>query len=401
MFKESDYESNKKRIVKFLKRNFKYQKSLPLEEFYFPNKGKISAKLNSIDSNLDAKFPLQLRWETEIGESCRDRVIEFIGSRLEEDRAIKSPENPWEYFSRRAVDFNDFRFHFRDEEYDLKKFSGLFPTSQVGRINDLRGIDLSGINISNAKILNAHFAYANFDKAYIFQVQFENTNFVEASLREAQIVNITLLKGCTIRGADIRGAFVNIIRGLDDGALSTPLRIQKINYFWLIRYFFRSKQSLMPWHGPHTKFLANHTNELTIPENRSTREYINWYQNTLGRISYPERMTPLENIEFVLALFFTKHWDSYLVLLCWSLITVSAFGLGILLLPNGNFSQDILGFFDAFYISAMNFTSLGPGSTVLPVTVASKLLVLIESTLGYLSLGVFVFLIGHKVSRLY
>jgi hypothetical protein len=133
------------------------------------------------------------------------------------------------------------------------------------------------------------------------------------------------------------------------------------------------------------------------------KEYINWYQYTLGKLNNFNQLSFMSKLSFMYVLISTKNWSSYLALCGFAVFLIFSFGIFFYLLPGSWFNSSFhsKGFFDSFYWSFMNFTSLGPGSLVVPLTIPAKILIMVESVLGYVILGELVFLIGHRVSKLF
>lgn len=417
-------DKNDKRniIVKLLRKNG-YDKNQNLSDFWFLNKHRIEAELYKIVGNEDIeKFDLQVRWESRIGKECRKSLSEFIIAKQKEvrekqDKFIK--DNPEVMKSknleilvsalreRPVIDFNDFSFTFKDKTYNLKEFAATFPTSQIGGWSDLRGIDLSNIAIVNAILRNVSFNYANLNNAKFQSVKFENINFVKATLVKCRFEAGGELIKTSLSEADLSGAFLNGL-DLNDVILATPFKFSKIGYFELVKVFFKQlflgnyvKVYDFGKHS-HTSFLCVGTTGLNYPNLRDLKEYINWYQNVFSKIENFKKLSFFEKVIFVYGLLTTKYWTSFFSLVVYSALLISFFGIIFFSLKSGFENQgNFNGFFDGIYFSFMNFTSLGPGISVIPNAVIIKILIMFESVLGYINLGTLIFLIGHRLGNIF
>jgi len=415
---ESEEDFMKSKEIKKIERILTKKGCSPeknISDFWFKNKEKI----NEIDHNLKDKFSLQIRWKSELGKHCKESIKDFISRNLQEHKKTVEDflrKNPLPdahlskydlsiLASKPIIDFDQFSFSYKDKLYSLEDFAGSFKTSYVGGQRDLRGIDLSGIRLSTAIIKNANFVYANFYNSSFTMIDFANVNFTHSSFKNSSFVGVSFDDNSSLSNTDMTGAFINAVRGLNNKTLAIPFKFKKVSYLWLLKQTFKKiigRKDHFIREGQHTKFHVNDVEEMSKSEIRSLKEYIKWYQYVETKIVEFEKLTLREKIGFTLSLLATKHWDSYFVLICNAFLVILFFSLLFYCLHASAFSDSLNNnFIDSFYYSFINFTSLGSGSNISPITGWAKVFVLVESLCGYTTLGLLIFLIGYKVGKLY
>ena len=147
--------------------------------------------------------------------------------------------------------------------------------------------------------------------------------------------------------------------------------------------------------GKHTKFLANDVSALTVPDNKMLRRYIDWYQYVFTNLASLRRQSIKDKLFFSLAIVTTKAWSSYWSLAVTGLVINLLFAL-MFYFYHTNFNGLDENYFSAFYYSVVTFTTLGYGD-ITPQGGWARLLVMLEVVLGYVTLGVFVYLLSRKV----
>lgn len=384
-------------------KNFGYSESENISDFWFANKDKIWRKIFFNNGEIDV-FGLLIRWESEIGKICTDEIVKYLKQKQKErsDKMTADYKKGIVNFYFAVVDFTDFQFRFDNKTYNLTTFAQLFPTSQMTGLANLGGINLDNIHLDSCLIKNCFFADASFRNSSFQQLTFENTNFVSANFENSRFSGIRFDKKSTFNGANFRNAFVNAIDLNDDNLSDRPLELTKIGYFTLLKWsivnLFRPIKDSKERN--QTIFLANQTNGLTRPELIEFKKYVNWFQYIYKKV-YRHRQTSLiSRLAFFFEVLLTKYWTSFIAL------AVSSFVINILFSilfffqrSNFNFNENA-SLFDCFYYSIVTFTTLGYGE-IHPINSVGQLYVIIEVLIGYVILGLFVFLISRKIDTKY
>ncbi len=371
-------------------------------DFWFDHIDVVSNKVNpQMKTHMD-RFGLEIRWKSPIGLACNEAVRQYLNEKQREHFAVLQgavlDRGP---FPLADIDFSQFLFSYDNKSVSLDEFVSRFPTSKITGWEDMRGINLSKITLENALISNAGFAYANFKGSHLFQLTLRNVNLVSADLSDSFVGNVTLGGKSGIPGADLRGAFINLLRGVNDTSVAYPFRYEPVSAFFLIgaliRLFFTSGENTRFLHfaGKHTKFLANDVSALTAPDNKMLRRYIDWYQYVFVNIASIRHQSIPDKIFFSLSIVTTKAWSSYVCLAVTGLVINLIFA-AIFYVNHRSFEGLNHNLFSAFYYSVVTFTTLGYGD-IFPKGGWAQLSVIVEVVLGYVTLGVFVYLLSRKV----
>lgn len=370
-------------------------------EFWFGHLDDVSTMVNQqMKSHMD-RFGLEIRWKSPIGIACNEAVRQYLKEKQEQHwgvlQAAVSGGNPPPLAN---IDLSQFQFLYDNKCVSLESFVDRIPTSKVGGWADLRGINLTEISVQNAEICNANFNYANFKCSHLSQVILRHVNFISADLRGSRVFNITLAGDSSIAGADLRGAFVNILRGVNDTSVKYPFKYEPVSALYLITALilslFTDRNVYFDKTGKHTRFLANDVSALTAPDNKMLRHYIDWYQYVFTKLASLRDQSIKDKIIFSLSIVTTKAWSSYVSLAVTGLVINLLFA-AIFCLYYSNFNGLDDNYFSAFYYSAVTFTTLGYGD-ITPEGGWARLLVVLEVVLGYVTLGMFVYLLSRKVS---
>lgn len=309
-----------------------------------------------------------------------------------------------------TIDFNDFSFHFENRSWSLNEFVYSFPMQQrIGGKKDLIGIDLPGIELFNCRLLNLCFDRANFDNAMMNQIELVNTSFRSATFRNATLEVVRIRKGTCFDRADMTGTGLYGLFPLNDNSLTQPFEYKEISYFYLVLSTLKSlgcallrkkpKRLFGRESGKHTTFANNPTMEMALPQTRPLTEYIKWYQHTMDQIiNLPKASTP-KKLAFLISVVSTKYWTSYSALALFALILNLIF-TALYSLLHSYFCDMPSDLISIFYSSVLIFTSLGVEG-MRTCTTISRLLVMTEAVLGFVVLGLFVYLLTRKIERQY
>lgn len=382
-----------------------YDSSTNIGEFWFDNRNKVAVELRRyfIDTEIQ-KFETQIRWKSEAGVACQKAVREYIEARVEKiheatnaafkDGSYIVPEHI------RRIDLSTLVFSSNGRDMTIDDFQQMYANSKISPYTNLMGIDLSGIKINNCVLINTCLANANLKNAQLGSVTLKNCTLNGAILTNARLGQVRFIDS-SMGGADVKGAFFNVVE-FNDKTTPNGLDYKKVSYLYLIKCLFwavfgKGIFSESPVaNQKHTVFLFNDTNNLTSPYNVSFKSYVDWYQYIFVQLRNFKRLPISEKFLFTLSLTFTKSWTSFSALGAFSLIANALFA--IIYKVNACELKDFDGtYLTAFYYSVVTFTTLGYGE-ITPLTDFTRVVVMFEVLLGYVTLGSFVFLIGHKVN---
>jgi hypothetical protein len=375
-------------------------------EFWFENRNDIAQLLRPMYSDVGIQaIESRIRWKTPIGISCQKEVREYIETRV---KVISEAQNGAFKNGRyrvaddeRTISFDQFKFEHEGGFFSLDDFQHKYANSKMSPTQNLSGIDLNGISIHNCIIENSCFSYANFDAAKLGGIEFRESSLMQANLHKASLGKIRFKRG-GMEGSDVSGAHLNVVE-LNNSSVSSKLKFTEVGYWYLLKkllLIFLGKENGSEERGQsHTIFLFNQTGDLTSPYNKTFREYVDWYQYVFISFRDYGHYGLLEKLKFSASLLFTKCWSSYVVLFSWALILISFFALIFFAFPS-NLKDYDGSFFTAFYYSVVTFTTLGYGE-ITPITSVGRAMVIIEVLIGYVTLGSFVFLLGHKTHARY
>ncbi|BCV27215.1 ion channel [Shewanella algae] len=383
-----------------------YSDEQNIGEFWFENRNDIAQLLRPMYSDVGIQaIESRIRWKTPIGMACQKAVREYIESKVQEiSEAQNQAFNNGHYLLNdnvRTISFDNFKFEYKGKLFSLDDFQHKYANSKMYPTQNLSGIDLSGISIHNCIIVNSSFSYANFEEAKLGQIEFRDSSLMQANLHKASLGQIRFKRG-SLEGSDVSGAHLNVVE-LNDSSVSSKLKFSEVSYWYLIKnllLIILGRANGGEKRGqPHTIFLFNQTVGLTSPYNKTFREYVDWYQYVFVSFRDYGHYSSLEKWKFSASLLFTKCWSSYSVLFSWAMIFISFFALIFFMFPSNIANYDG-SFFTAFYYSVVTFTTLGYGE-ITPITGFGRAVVIIEVLIGYVTLGSFVFLLGHKTHARY
>ena len=146
-------------------------------------------------------------------------------------------------------------------------------------------------------------------------------------------------------------------------------------------------------------FLLVSTDGFENSVNKENINYIKWFQYVNDKIKRIKEISFIDKIKFLTSLLTIKCWASYKVLGT-NVFFINLIFSCIFYLNNNLFENLNKNIISAFYYSFVTFTTLGYGD-IYPVHPVAQLLVTFEVIVGYITLGIFVFLIGDKVNKKY
>lgn len=380
-------------VVRLLKNQPSYNLQKNICDYWFDNRTELSKIVDDEHPLYSRTFDLLIRWHSELGTECNRKIIEFINGKL-----IKKIENGIKYLNSHntVIDFNEFSFTYKNENYNLKKVVDSFNTSKVPGLHDLRGINLSHIDLVDCEVNNCFFAYTNFSHSNIQQVKFSNCIFTFANFDYARFVSVryddeTSFNSISVKNSDIVG--------VDLRNFSNLKNIKEPSYFFLMKELIKCglgmKNSL---NKKNTVFSGVVTERNIDKGNIELVSYIDWFQYVIKNIRNIRDLSLFEKIKFSLALATTKYWNSGIVLFNISIIINGLYTL-IYYVLRDQFDAKLEGIIDCIYFSISTFTS-GFGDRS-PISNISKLAVTTEVFIGYTILGAFIFLLSKKISKLF
>jgi len=418
-----------------------YKNSMDLYDFFAKNEEKIKPTRYGQDI-YEGIFSKQIRWYYVNGTKLQKSIREYIERKVSESdkRQMKLFLNGETEIQKQVIDFSDWECEIQGHKYTSANSRKIPIATQEGGFEmllDFCGVDLSGIKITDCEIRNVCFDGAFFDEGTILSsVDFTNVGLVRASFHKAFISEISLGGVTKISGAYFDGARIERIKNLSNSTVTSPINYSEPTYWWLIKELFikmlilpdwtkRLIRKVVPkwrWKEPdeflynqrHTTFIGNQTESLTSPGTKEFKDYIHWFQSLTLKIYGFKTLKRRKRVGFFLALASTKYWSSFKTLGFFALFLDFIFSI-IYFLRRADYKDlDIAGecgyflspvllmktFIKAFYYSTVTFMTLGYGD-VYPLTWDGQILVIIEVTLGYIVLGLFVYLVSRKVDKLY
>ncbi|MDH4472273.1 MAG: ion channel [Fluviicola sp.] len=396
------------RILKIMK-DLGYKDSDSLEKFWMNN----SYKVNNLAYGNGAygSFETQIKWHFEDYQVIQKSIVDYLNSKTQQ---AFIPEN-YRNRIKIVVDFTDWSYQFEGKTYTSQDYGRLVSTyddedDKLYYLFDFSGIDLSEVSVRNCIIKNCYFDSAFFDSALFENVDFEDCMLDYASFHKATLSTVGFVNNTTIRGILLDCAWVENLKNLNHNSLPTSFVYTEVKYKWIIAKLFKSifykdGLALSDFRGQnHTTFMNVNVEGLTRSHVKTDIDYINWFQSLTGKLFRFKRLRLKTKIGFVLSCVTTKYWSSFAAL------GISAFAINILysivyFCNNSSYHELSVGtpvekFIKSFYYSTVTFMTLGYGD-VYPENWGGQLIVITEVTLGYIVLGLFVYLVSRKVDKLY
>lgn len=378
-----------------LKQHKSFDKDVNISDFWF-EKGVNEATDIFFNNGEPDIFGLAVRWESHLGKVCRQKVKDYL--LLKNSKRYERKYEGFAPFEYTVIDFTDFTFEYKGVHYNLESFAKSFPTSQISGLADLRGIDLQGIQLDSCIIVNCMFAYADFKDSHFQQLQWRNTNFTNSDFTNARFYSVRMDEHSSINGVNFTNAFINAIDFNDKNLGDNPIKFNKISYWELLKLsminLFRPVKD--PEIRKHTLFQTNSITGINNSELIPLAYYIKWFQHVYRMVHRYEALPFKIRLQFFFEVLFTKYWQSFSVLGVVSLIINLIFSGVYYFFGNDFIFSKEYTFFDCFYYSIVTFTTLGYGD-IHPVGVFGQALVILEVLLGYVTLGLFIYLLSKKI----
>ncbi|MFT7008832.1 MAG: hypothetical protein ACJAXJ_003375 [Colwellia sp.] len=402
--KKFNYYQVPKRVIEAVKQHG-YLDNDNLVEYWFNHRSSLLTTYfnNTIDDEI-IQFDRTHRWLTEIGKACKEQLLIFINDhKIHEHKKIQGVG------TKRFINIENFSFEFKGERHDLATFNRAIKLSFNNNKLDLSGINLSNISFRNTYLHDVDFSYSmlydcNFTDCWLTALNFDVANIKCCKFSSCKFAGKTKLRFTNFYGCQ----FAHIIFSTDN--VDRTMRINKVQYRYLAGSVFDKVFGSMNndinldnvfRRYIHTSFLDCDTSALVNPDKIAFKRYVDWYQYTLFELGagYANK-TLVEKTFLFCSILFTKSWTSYGALAVTGFITSFIFGTIFYLSPPSSFTGLDDSFITSFYYSVVTFTTLGYGD-ISPLTSWGRIIVMIEVILGYITLGSFVFLIGHKANDRY
>jgi len=378
-----------------------------LVEFWFNNRDAI------IDGVLKGRRDVSIiqfeethKWLTPIGKQCLDSLRIYISQNYNRFPPITIENKKY-----RQLDLEGFSFLYEEKEYNLNTFHRYI--NLLCHINDLRvnlkGIKYHHLNLDDFYLGNVDLSYSLLYDCKFSNTYFDNVSFSFASVKCCQFSNVIINEKCNFMATDLYGCQFGHME-INDTLAEPTVKIKKISYVYLLVCLFDAFRGKFNndivirnvfRYMKHNSFFRCTTKNIIRPETNWLKEYVNWYQYVMLQLGTGfHHKTIWEKLVFSLSIITTKCWTSYKSLAFVALSISSLFAYIYYHLPPCSLNHYDASFLSAFYYSVVTFTTLGYGD-ITPATELAKVIVMIEVVLGYITLGSFVFLIGHKVSARY
>ncbi|WP_193219754.1 ion channel [Desulfoluna spongiiphila] len=374
---------------------------------YFLNRKILSKEIDDIIPAYSQTFEIVIRWFTKFGKVCNKALVDYIidtisthhkwKNEILKKEGLNSPKSN----TIPVIDFSKFTFIYKGKRYSLADFVRSLPTGQVSPSSDLGGADLSGLVIGHCQIVNCFFFRTNFRNTRFAFTQFVGCNFTSAVFDGCHIGSIHYDDKTRFGRVSLKNALVNAV---DLKGFTDPQNIIEPSYFKLLECYFKTlalsrfKYYIFDSYDTHTSFLCAKTENNTSKKNLEFISYVDWYQSLTENFAKLKGMSFLNKIKFFVTLVATKYWRSSFVLVCFSVFVNLFYATIYRLIPKG-FEKPI-DFSDSIYFSVVTFTTLGFGD-IKPIRDMAKYFIISEVMIGYTVLGIFVFLLSKKISKLF
>lgn len=401
------------RVIQIIKANG-YDDQKNICDYWFENKDKLKNIIYKYEPEFRysngyiQEFEMKLRWKSNIGEKFQKRIREHIINVQKEHRKKDNYKRAFEAKSKEEflkrtlvhIELKDISIVEGKREYRIEEFYKYFNTdSNMYGLLDLSGIELNNIDLNNCIFKNINFTYSNFENSRIQQCYFEDVNFCSSNFKNSHISLVHMINRCNVSNCNFKDSYVDIFL---DTAVSN-IKYNKIRYIDLIKETLKSfsTNSRKRHASGKRKYSEIHLDNIEkISEDKELIQYLKWQHYIRSEIGKLPSENIIKKLSFLFQVVLTKYWQSYFVLAFWAL-SINMIFAGIYYINGASFTN-IIGkkFFTAFYYSIVTFTTLGYGD-ISPTTDGMRLTVVTEVILGYVILGIFVFLIGDKINKKY
>jgi uncharacterized protein YjbI with pentapeptide repeats len=358
-----------------------------LVEFWFNiNKRTLNLELEKFNLSRDL-INNELRWETPLGKTCKKELGKFIIDKTKKTSIIHGEK-------KRIINFEEFEFKHNGIGFDLIKFQSTYSHNITASTANLKSIDLSSIDFFNCTLKNVSFANSNFSNSTFSDVELINADFSSCNFSNSYLLNIKYDNLTRMHQSNFSGAKLFYIH-LNDSLISGDIKIKEISYLQLIT-------KTLGWtvfNGKHTQFTKVNTTGVSNHLNKSLIKYIEWYTNITLKIQYSKNK--FDRLKVLAQVITSKYWSSITVFACTTLTTILLFSTVFMSIEKCFIIKETLtpfNFFDAIYFVVVTFTTLGYGD-ITPNDWIGELFVIINVFIGYLFLGIFIFLLSKKIDN--
>lgn len=410
MYRKKVEESNQglarkefNRVVSVLEKNGYNKDPMTLFDFWEKNKTQLHSKIYD-KSVADDTFELQVRWYSSQKLEEAKIIRKYIQKKVNDNNKVA---NEQQKVVKVTIDFSDINPPVSSctiskfVNGDLKKYE----------LVDLRGINLIDMHVSGCNFKNCCFNDAFFDFSEFINVSFIDSTFSRTSFYKSELIAVDMHGISAWAGAYVDGAYLSQISDFNENTLPYPFVTSDITYLQLvgqlinkIRYSDSKFKDEFLKQG-FTVYSDVSVEGLKKLEVKELKEHITWFQSWNQRLLNFKTLKPGRKIEFSIALLFTKYWSSALtfagvilfvdfIFSCIFFFCSSSFNH--LTIPNNH----IATFIKSFYYSTVTLLTLGYGD-VFPLYWGGQIIVTVEVLLGYVFLGLFIYLISRRVERLY
>ena len=399
----TEYLPKDEKIIKIFK-SLGYTENQDIGDFWEANMQTIVDKVvGRFGKSYEEHLKSQMRWLTKIGAIFQQKIIEYIDGR--------------KILTSKQVDFTSFSFIYKNITYtkvntfDLSgEFQGEFsvginektdknimmncrPFGATGEVN-LSGIDLSGESIYRRQFIKIQMKYVNFSEAYLGLCTFASCD-LSYSIFKKTTLSETIFKRTMMNYPNLEKTHFKNIKFNDDMIHHDTSFYKEPSYLYLVCNSGSTSDK-------HTTFKNCDTSLLTQPRNKKVKNHIDWYQHIDYQLENSKELSGTDYFLSKISIVCTKSWTSYWALGFTALLINLLFAVIYYMYPESLHFDNVKGLelFTSFYYSIVTFTTLGYGE-IYPTSWGIRLVVIFEVLLGYVTLGSFIFMIGHKASNRY
>lgn len=313
---------------------------------------------------------LKSRWDTELGKQYLLQIKKII----ETSSAVPNS----------VINFLDLTAP--------KGFEGTDPNKR-----DLAFINLNGLEIENCTLKNAYLSRASIVKSKLSNIQFENCYIDEANLSNSEFYKLTFNEDTTLNGTNFKGTQI-IECSFNDYNIKKAISYSKPSYTLIVLKAFLKFICIDISYRRHTLFESTDISNLNSWVNKELKEHIIWYEHLMYRIEKIHNGGLLDSPKLLFSVITTFYWSSYTVLACWAIAFNAFMAYKIKSLPPESFEGINGDFGSAFYYSIVTFTTLGYGD-IHPCPGVGMFYAGTIAVVGYVVLGVLIYLIARKVDK--
>ncbi len=271
-------------------------------------------------------------------------------------------------------------------------FEGTDPNKR-----DLAFINLDGLEIENCTLKNAYLSRASITKSKLSNIQFENCYIDEADLSNSEFYKLIFKENTTLNGTNFKGS--QIIECIfNDYNIKKAISYSKPSYSLIVLKTLLKFSCIDISLRKHTLFESTDISNLNSWVNKELKEHIIWYEHLMYRIDRIHSGRLFDGTKLLFSVITTFYWSSYTVLACWAIAFNAFMAYKINCLPSESFEGINGNFWSAFYYSIVTFTTLGYGD-IHPCPGIGMFYAGTIAVVGYVVLGVLIYLIARKVDK--